>query len=82
MTKFRFVLTDDEDNILEVLYESKEYDSRWCKEFSDDEYHTLLNLDATYNFYDYDNCPNIILEYFENGKWKYDTSAVEYYYNL
>ena len=27
--KFRFVVLDDEYNVIEVLYETKEYDSKW-----------------------------------------------------
>ena len=49
--KFRFVITDDNDNILEVLYEtSKEYNSQWDSEWREVCYHKVLELNERYDF--------------------------------
>jgi hypothetical protein len=81
--KFRFVITDDEDNIIEVLYESKkEYDSQWDPEWEDECYHKVLELDEIYHFTDYENCPNVVIQMCYNGFWKFHEDVVDYWFNL
>ena len=80
MTRFRYVMLDDEDNVIEILYESKEYPDKWKAE--QERHEVLLDLNRKYDFYHYDECPNIEIHFFENGRWRYDSSAVEDFYNL
>lgn len=81
--KFRIVITDDDDNILEVLYEfKKEYDSQWDSEWSRDCYRKVLELDEIYDFDDYENCPNIAIQMLYNGFWKFHEDIIDYWYNL
>ena len=43
--KFRFVITDDEDNVIEVLYETnKEYNSPEDPEWEDECYSKILEI--------------------------------------
>ena len=42
----------------------------------------LLKLDDKFNFTDYDNCPLVIVQVFENGNWRYYSDAVVDWYNL
>ena len=44
--------------------------------------HKYLKKSKIYNFTDYDNCPNISIEKFEDGEWRFFDSAVEYWFNL
>ena len=81
--KFRFVIVDDEDNIIEVLYESKkEYDSQWDPEWEDECYHKVLELDEIHHFTDYENCPNIAIQMRYNGFWKFHEDVINYWFNL
>lgn len=81
--KFRFVIIDDEDNIVKVLYEtSKEYDSQWDKEWSNVCYHKVLELNEIYDFDDYDNCPHIVIQMCYNGIWKFHEDIIDYWFNL
>lgn len=82
MVKFRFVIVDDFDNVIEVLVESPEYTDRWRKEWSDFEYQTLLELDNKYNFNDWENVPTIETQKFENGCWKFHSNTLEDWFNL
>ena len=36
MVKFRFVELDDNDNIVKVLHETKEYDNRWNNDWGNE----------------------------------------------
>ena len=81
--KFRFVTTDDNDNVLEVLYEtSKEYDSQWDPEWRKVCYHKVLELNEKYDFDDYENCPNIAIQMCYNGFWKFHEDVIDYWFNL
>ena len=82
MIKFRYVILDDFDNVVEILYESSEYPDRWDSKLSKEMYRVLLDLDIRFNFVDYDNCPNVVVQLFENGEWKHYSDAVDDYYNL
>ena len=82
MIKFRFVELDDNDNIVKVLHETKEYDNRWNNDWGNECYYKIIELSKIYNFTDYDNCPNISIEKFEDGEWRFFDSAVEYWFNL
>lgn len=80
--KFRFVVLDDNDNILEVLYETKEYDNKWDSKWSDVCYHKVIELNEKYDFDDYENCPNIEIQIYCNGVWKFHEDIIDYWFNL
>lgn len=81
--KFRFVITDDEDNILEVLYEtSREYDSQWNTEWQRVCYQKVHELNEKYDFDNYENCPNIAIQMYYNGVWKFHEDVIDYWFNL
>ena len=82
MTKFRYVILDDFDNVVEILYESSEYPDRWDSKLSNEMYRVLLELDIRFNFVEYDKCPNVVVQLFENGEWKHYSDAVDDFYNL
>ena len=82
MVKFRFVILDDYDNVIEVLHETQEYNDRWDRKWSEDEYRILLDLDSIYNFSDYDNVPNMGVQIFKNGEWRYHSDPVDDWFNL
>ena len=42
MVKFRCVILDDYDNVIEVLDESPEYKDEWDRDWIDYEYHIYL----------------------------------------
>lgn len=71
MVKFRYVILDDYDNVIEVLLETQEYNDRWDRKWLEDEYRILLDLDSKYNLTDYDNVPNMEVQIFKNGEWEY-----------
>lgn len=81
--KFRFVVTDDNDNILEVLYEtSREYSSQWDPEWQKVCYHKVMELNEKYDFDDYENCPNIAIQMRYNGFWKFHEDIIDYWFSL
>lgn len=80
MVKFRYVILDDFDNVIELLYESGEYPN--ISSCQNDIYQMLLKLDDRFNFTDYDNCPLVIVQVFENSNWRYYSDAVVDWYNL
>lgn len=80
--KFRFVVLEDEDNVIEVLYETKEYDSKWDPKWSNVCYHKVIELNEIYDFDDYENCPNIEIQICCNGVWKFHEDVVDYWFNL
>lgn len=81
--KFRFVVTDDNDNILEVLYEtSREYDNQWDPEWRKVCYHKVVELNERYDFDDYENCPNIAIQICCDGFWKFHEDVIDYWFSL
>ena len=50
MVKFRYVILDYFDNVVEILYESSEYPDRWDSELSNEMYRVLLDLNIRFNF--------------------------------
>ena len=55
--KFRFVITDDEDNVIKVLYETnKEYNSPEDPEQEDECYYKILEISKIYDLTDRENC--------------------------
>lgn len=82
MVKFRYVLLDEKDNLIEVLHETQEYSDRWDRQWSEDEYRMLLELDEKYNLTDYDNVPNIEIQIFKDGEWRFYSDPVNDWYNL
>ena len=82
MVKFRYVILDDYDNVIEVLHESQEYNDRWDRKWLEDEHRILLDLDSKYNFADYDNVPNMEVQIFKNGEWRHHSNPIEDWFNL
>lgn len=84
MIKFRFVIVDFEDNVIEVLHETKEYSSPYDKEWLDEEYHLILEYAEKYNLADYNNpdVPIVEIHEFKNGEWKFRSDCTEDYFNL
>ena len=82
MVKFRYVLLDEKDNVIEVFHETQEYSDRWDRRWMEDEYKMLLELDEKYNLTDYDNVPNIEIQIFKDGEWKYHSNIIEDWFNL
>ena len=82
MVKFRHVILDDYDNVIEVLHESQEYNDRWDRKWLEDEHRILMDLDSKYNFTDYNNVPNIEVQIFKNGEWRYHSNPIEDWFNL
>lgn len=82
MVKFRYVILDDDDNVIEVLHETKEYNDRWDRQWLKDECEILRDLDIKYNFTDYDNVPNMEVQIFQNEEWIYYSNPIEDWFNL
>ena len=78
--KFRFVITDDEDNVIKVLYETnKEYNSPEDPEWEDECYSKILEISKIYDLTDRENCPNIEIQINCNGLWELHESVIEYW---
>ena len=83
--QFRLVRLDDNDNVVEVLYESKEYEpTDQFGEFGNDHYDVMMDFNAKYDFCDYDNCP--LLEFqarrkSTGDKWWFLSDPIDDYYN-
>ena len=84
MVKFRFVILDDYDNVIEVLDESPEYKDEWDRDWMEYEYRMILDLNEKYDFYHYDDddCPLLETQIFENGKWKRHSDPIVDWFNL
>jgi len=85
MVKFRLVLLDDNDEVTEVLYESKMYEGdRWGVDFSRDHLECLLKYNGIYNFVDYDNVPPMEFQIDEEGNnlWRFLSDPIVDYFNL
>lgn len=82
MVKFRFVILDDYDNVIEVLNESPEYKDEWDRDWIDYEYRMILDLNEKYDFYHYDDCPLFETQIFENGEWKRHSDPIVDWFNL
>ena len=83
MIKFRVVSLNDLGEIQEVVYESKkEYKDRWDKEWSDDEYKMLIELNNKYNLTDWENAPYLETQIFKDGVWCFHSNTIEDWFNL
>lgn len=82
MVKFRYVLLDEKDNLIEVFHETQEYSDRWDGQWMKDEHRMLLELNEKYNLYDYDNVPNIEIQIFKDGEWRFYSDPVDDWFNL
>ena len=81
--KFRFVVLTDNDNILEVLYEtSREYDGPRDPVWRNTCYHKVIELNERYDFDDYENCPKIEIQICCNGVWKFHKNVIDYWFSL
>lgn len=83
-TQFRIILEDDTyfNSInRQLIYESPNYNNR--EEYNDALYKKIIELDNEYNFYHYNDCPSLIIESkCSDNEYHYDTSCVEYYFNI
>lgn len=80
--KFRVVILDDYDNVIEVLNESPEYSGKWDKAWLDYEHNLILDLNEKYDFYHYDDCPLLETQIFVDGKWKHHSDPIDDWFNL
>lgn len=82
--RVEFVMNLDEHNEDVIL--SKEFPnchSKWDKEISDWSYEKLLELDAIYDFSNYEECPAIDeIIYDDKGKIVKIESCIESYFSL
>lgn len=80
--QFRTVILDDEDNVIEVLYQSRVYGQNETKAIEDDSYQQLMNLHHKYDLGDWENLP--ILEFQADwGKgWEHWSDPVDDFMNL
>jgi hypothetical protein len=80
--KFRFVILDDFDQVIEVLHETHEFDNKYDPDWSRVNYHWVLKLSEDYDFHEPDQVPNIETQIFVDGEWKHYSDPVEDWYNL
>ena len=69
LIQFRLVIVDEEDNVVDVLFTSKEYEpsSIFDKTFSEDVYECMMNAHQKYNFNDWENVPPMEFQARKNG---------------
>lgn len=82
--QFRLVLLDDEDNVKEVLFESKIYEpTDQFGQFGEDHYRCMMDFNAKYDFCDYDNCPPMEFQVRRKGsdEWLFLSNPIDDYYN-
>lgn len=84
--KFENVIEDSDYNEKRILVCEKDFPNaidHWDGEINDYVYNKVLELDAKYDFIDYENCPFIEISYFnEKNKLLYRDDCVDYMYNL
>lgn len=72
--KYRIVLTDYYDNIIEITKDNLEND--------DALYDAVLELNKEYHLSDYENCPFFEIQKWDGEEWRFDESITVYWYNL
>lgn len=72
--KYRIVLTDDDDNIIEIIKDNLEND--------DALYNAVYELNEEYDLSDYENCPYFEIQKLDGEEWRIDESVTVYWYNL
>ena len=85
LVQFRLVILDDKDNVVDVLFTSKEYkpSSIFDKPFREDLYECLIDAHLKYNFDDWENVPPMEFQARRNGtdEWIYLSDPIEDFMN-
>ena len=85
LIQFRLVILDDKDNVVDVLFTSKEYkpSSIFDKSFSEDLYECLMDANQKYNFDDWENVPPMEFQDKRKGtdEWIYLSDPIEDFMN-
>lgn len=72
--KYRIVLTDIDDNIIEIIKDNLEDD--------DALYDAVYELNEEYHFSDYKNCPYFEIHEWDGEEWRFEDTVTVYWYNL
>ena len=85
LIQFRLVILDEKDNVVDVLFTSKEYkpSSIFDKPFSEDLYECLIGTHQKYNFDDWENVPPMEFQARRKGtdEWIYLSDPIEDFMN-
>ena len=85
LIQFRLVILDEQDNVVDVLFTSKEYkpSSIFDKPFSEDVYKCLMDACQKYNFDDWENVPPMEFQARRKGtdEWIYLSDPIEDFMN-
>jgi hypothetical protein len=85
LIQFRLVILDEQDNVIDVLFTSKEYkpSSIFDKPFSEDLYECLMDAHQKYNFDDWENVPPMEFQARrkETDEWIYLSDPIEDFMN-
>ena len=85
LVQFRLVILDDKDNVVDVLFTSKEYkpSSIFDKPFSEDLYECLMDAHQEYDFNDWENVPSMEFQARRKGtdEWIYLSDPIEDFMN-
>lgn len=85
LIQFRLVILDEKDNVVDVLFTSKEYEpsSIFDKPFSKDLYECLMSANQKYDFNDWENVPPMEFQARRKGtdKWIYLSDPIEDFMN-
>ena len=85
LIQFRLVILDEENNVVDVLFTSKEYEpsSIFDKPFSEDLYECLMDAHRKYDFNDWENVPSMEFQARRKGidEWIYLSDPIEDFMN-
>lgn len=85
LIQFRLVILDEKDNVVDVLFTSKEYkpSSIFDKPFNEDVYECLMDAHQKYNFDDWENVPPMEFQARRKGtdEWIYLSDPIEDFMN-
>lgn len=84
MIKVQFVLINEDDS--EIILESRNFEtatSRFDSEINEYVYNKVLDLNAQYDFINFETCPNIEIRYINNKDTViYYDNCIDYMYGL
>lgn len=85
LIQFRLVKLNEQDNVVNILFISKEYkpSSIFDKPFSEDLYECLMDAHQKYNFDDWENVPPMEFQARRKGtnEWIYLSNPIEDFMN-
>ena len=85
LIQFRLVILDEENNVVDVLFTSKEYEpsSIFDKPFSEDLYECLMDAHQKHDFNDWENVPSMEFQARRKGtdEWIYLSDPIEDFMN-